>query len=117
MAYVSLLCLGFAAGAQVVSFGVVKDINPDNTIGTASGFNNMAVIIGAAIFQPLVGHMLEWHWSGVMYHGAPVYTAAAYHRAMWLIPLIYVLGFIISLFFIKETYCEPSFKKQHYHMK
>lgn len=106
MTYPCAFMLGFAAGAQTTSFAIVKDNNLPSNMGTASGFNNMSVIIGAAIFQPLVGHLLEWHWNGAMSHGAPVYTAAAYHHAMDVIPLIYVIGAIVSWFFIEETYCQ-----------
>lgn len=110
LAYPCAFMLGFAAGAQPVTFGIVKDINMPSNMGTASGFNNMAVIIGAAIFQPLVGHLLEWHWNGVMSHGAPVYTAFAYHHAMEVIPVIYILGVVLAVFFINETNCEPVYK-------
>lgn len=113
-AYPCAFALGFAAGAQVVSFGLVRDINPAYTMGTASGFNNMVVILGAVIFQPLVGHMLEWHWDHKMVHGSPLYAPAAYHHAMSVVPWIYVAGIILTVFFIKETYCENTAQPNHH---
>ncbi|PIQ43338.1 MAG: MFS transporter [Gammaproteobacteria bacterium CG11_big_fil_rev_8_21_14_0_20_46_22] len=115
VAYVCVFLLGFAAGAQSVTFGLVRDINPAYTMGTASGFNNMAVILGAVIFQPLVGHMLGWHWNHAMLHGAPVYAAAAYQHAMSVIPWIFVAGIVLTLFFIKETRCQNVVQPNHHH--
>ena len=57
--YFVLLVLGLGAGGQTVSFAVVKDNNPPELVGTASGFNNLAVLIGGAVFQPLVGVFLN----------------------------------------------------------
>ncbi len=45
--YVVLFMLGFGAGGQTVSFAVVKDNNPAHLVGTASGFNNLSVLVVA----------------------------------------------------------------------
>jgi sugar phosphate permease len=111
-----LFLLGVSSGTQAVAFGLVKDINPASTMGTATGFNNMAVIIGAAIFQPLVGHLLQVHWQGVMRHGVPVYSANNYYHALLILPLTYVLGLVAVAFFIKETHCQSQTEQHHYHL-
>ena len=102
--YVVLFILGFGAGGQTVSFAVVKDNNPAHLVGTASGFNNLSVLVGGAIFQPLVGVMLH-HSEGLEFaRGVPIYTVSAYQHALLVMPCCYLLSLILSLWFIKESH-------------
>lgn len=107
--YVFLFMYGVAASAQAITFGVVQDNNPPSVAGTALGFNNMAVIFGGLVVQPVIGILLKSSWTGEMLHGAPVYSAANYLTAFSIIPLCSVLGIIVSIFFLKETHCEASY--------
>lgn len=107
--YVLLFLYGVAASAQAITFGVVQDNNPPNVAGTALGFNNMAVIFGGLVVQPVIGILLKSSWAGEMLHGAPVYSLANYLTAFSLIPLCSVLGIIISIFFLKETHCKVCY--------
>jgi len=99
-----LFVLGLGAGGQSVSFAVVRDYNPPQLVGTASGFNNLSVLIGGSIFQPLVGILLQqsndWH----MHHGVPVYGVHAYQYALLVMPLCYLLSLVVVLFFLKESH-------------
>lgn len=106
MMYVFLFLFGLAATGQSLSFGLVKDLHPNNVVGTAIGFNNMAVVAGGALFQPLVGILLQMHWAGQSVSGAPVYTLSDYRSAMIILPLCYLVGTFISKRFLKETYCQ-----------
>ncbi len=106
--YMVLFVLGFGAGGQTVSFAVVKDNNPTHLVGTASGFNNLSVLLGGAIFQPLVGVILHhsdgWH----LVHDVPVYDLNSYQTALLVMPLCYLASLILALWLIKESY--PSSK-------
>jgi MFS family permease len=105
MMYPVLFMFGLAASGQALSFAVVKDNNSNHVTGTAIGFNNLAVVLGGAIFQPLAGVILHKHWEGHYLHGVPMYHIGDYVAAMSLIPFCGVLGLIMSIFFIKETHC------------
>ena len=102
--YVVLFFLGIGAGGQTVSFAVVKDNNSSHLVGTASGFNNLSVLIGGAIFQPLVGVILhrssDWH----LVNGVPVYMISGYQKALFVMPCCYLASLIIALVFIKESH-------------
>ncbi|OCH99277.1 MFS transporter [Legionella jamestowniensis] len=111
--YAVLFILGFGAGGQTVSFAVVKDNNPPELVGTASGFNNLSVLVGGAIFQPLVGVILHHSsdWSTV--NGIPVYPIENYNQALLVMPLCYLASLIIALFLLKESHpghVEPRLK-------
>lgn len=108
--YVLLFVFGFAAAGQALSFGVVQDNNPPRVSGTATGINNMAVIIGGIVLQPLVGFILKSHWHGEMWNHAPVYSLSDYHLALLIVPLSSLLGLIVAMFFLKETHCRPQYE-------
>lgn len=102
MMLLGLTALGFAAGGQTLSFALVKDNNLPEYIGSASGFNNMSVLVGATIFQPFFGIILkaigDFHYEGL----APVYSVSSYKYSFLMIPLIYIVGLFTVTFLIKE---------------
>mgnify|MGYP001156978311 CR=1 FL=1 len=104
-----LFVFGLGSGAQSVSFAVVKDNNPPNLVGTASGFNNLSVLVGGAIFQPLVGIFLHrsetLHWI----NNAPVYSLKAYQWALMVMPVSYLISLLIVQFLMKESH--PDYRK------
>jgi MFS family permease len=110
--YVCLFLFGLAASGQSLAFGVVKDNNPANVAGTAIGINNMATVAGGALFQPIIGLLLHVFWTGTLQHEVPFYSIADYRKAFIVLPFCYVFAFLISKFFIRETYCQS----QYYHV-
>lgn len=106
--YIAFFMIGFCCGAHPLCFALGKENNPLQISGTAVAITNMMIMSGGAIFQPLVGRLLDWHTnSPIGSNGLPTYTSADYTFALSVIPL----GIIISLFlslFLKETYCETK---------
>ena len=108
--YLVLFLLGFGAGGQTVSFAVVKDNNASELVGTASGFNNLSVVLGGAIFQPLVGVLLNHSGGATIINGVTTYSIASYQQALAIMPCCYLASLIIALWVINESY--PS-KGEH----
>jgi MFS family permease len=106
--YFCLFLFGLAASGQSLAFGVVKDNNYSSVVGTAIGINNMATVAGGALFQPVIGLLLQFYWNGTMHQGTPFYHVADYRKAFVILPLCYVLAFLIGNFLIKETYCQSQ---------
>jgi sugar phosphate permease len=105
--YILLFLFGAGITGQVISFGVIKDINPHHVVGTATGINNMFILLGGGIiFQPLVGVILHALWQGNMLNGTSIYSAASYQLALSIVPISFFVALIVSMFFIKETYCK-----------
>jgi MFS family permease len=100
-----LLCFGLSASAQSLSFALVKDNNPPAIVGTAIGINNMMVVIGGVLFQPLVGLFLRLGWNGDMENSVPVYAIHDYRVALVVIPVCFLIGLIVSLRYLRESYC------------
>ncbi len=91
-----LFLAGAACSGQALSFTVVKENNPSSAKGTAIAFNNMAVVISGALFQPIIGKLLESH------HMHRMCNNTHYKNALMIVLLSYVLSFLIAAFFIKE---------------
>lgn len=98
--FYGLLYSGF-----LLAFSVVKEINPLMISGTALGFMNTVNSLGGAIFQPIIGHLLDHVWDGKMVHDTPVYTLGNYQFALFSLVLVLLFAVVI-LPFIKETHCK-----------
>ena len=95
---VLLFVAGAACAGQALSFAVVKENNLHSEKATAISFNNMTVVISGAIFQPLIGKLIE---SGS--NATPgSYDIHHFKRGLYLVFFSYVLAFLIAIFFIKE---------------
>lgn len=108
-AYLTLFVLGLGAGGQTVSFAVVKENNSPELVGTASGFNNLSVLIGGAIFQPLVGYILQNTDSSHLVNGVHVYNISSYQTALLVMPLCFLGSLLIATFLLKESH--PAHRK------
>jgi MFS family permease len=100
MALAILLFLaGAACSGQALSFAVIKENNPDSIKATAIAFNNMAVVISGAIFQPLIGKFVVTHSA----NNVISYDPASFKYGLSILLLAYLMAFLIPLFLIKES--------------
>lgn len=100
--------IGFCCGAHPLCFALGKETNPNRISGTAVAVTNMLIMAGGAIFQPVVGKLLDLHTTCPLGpDGLPVYTANDYTFALSVIPIGVALGIFLSIF-IRETYCESQ---------
>ncbi len=104
MMYLALFVFGFGAGGQTVSFAVLNDTVPQELVGTASGFNNLSVLVGGAIFQPLVGVLLDRYGASHVVGNVMVYSVESYQKALFIVPVCFTLAIFIVLFVLKETH-------------
>ncbi len=108
--YILMFLFGFSASGCILTFTLIKEINVPATVGTAIGLNNMFVVGGGALLQPLVGVLLELRWDGQIANSVPVYSLHAYQVGMTVIPLCYVVALLLSVFAIRESYCQQQVK-------
>lgn len=109
--YVICFMIGFCCGGHPLTFALSKESNPIAISGTSVAITNMLIMAGGAIFQPLVGKLLDLHAEGaVNAQGLPIYNASDYLFALSVIPIGVAIGIFLSLF-LKETYCECQAKE------
>lgn len=104
--YTLLFTFGLSNPGVVVAYAVAGEINPHRVAGTSLGVANMlTIIIGALMFQPIVGKLMDISRGDALLADVAVYTAQDYYTALSILPVSLVLAFI-AVFFIKETRCE-----------
>jgi len=92
----------FGASAMALSFALAKESAPARLQGTVIGAVNMGVMTGTLIQMPLIGVILDHHWSGELVNGARQYGFAAYQSA-WLLLAGWTAGSTLLLTFTRET--------------
>lgn len=93
-----LFMAGAACAGQALSFAVVKENNTHAEKATAIAFNNMAVVISGAIFQPLIGKLIESNHTDTLAQ----YNISHFKQGLLIVFFAYVIGFLVALFLIKE---------------
>ncbi len=101
-----LLGIAVCASTFVVTFAFAKESVPARLGGTVSGIANMGVMLGGMLMQPLVGFMLDRHWTGGMAAGVRTYDFAAYQGSFAVILAWGALSLVL-LAFTRETFCRP----------
>ena len=96
-----LVCLlfgMFTSASVVIGFSATKELFPVQIAGTSIGLINLFPFAGGAVFQPVVGWILQSY-----HHENNIYTAAAYQSAFVVLLSCAVLALCCSLF-VKETF-------------
>jgi MFS family permease len=97
---------GFGGAAQIVCFASVRELNSPALSGTAIGVVNAFVTGTGAIYQPLIGWLLDGSWAGNMIGGARLYDLAGYRMAFGVLVAGLGVG-LVCTFLMRETRCEP----------
>ena len=98
-------CFGFSASGFFTSFAMIRELFPLFLVATILGIMNTFDALCEALFEPLVGAILDATWSGATSDGIHHFSLQSYHTALLVFPLTLLLA-LVSLFFIKETYCQ-----------
>jgi MFS family permease len=96
-----LLLFGAFSSFEVLCFAISRESCPKRLVATASAFTNSLIMLSGIVFQPLIGKILDWFWTGQTLHGDRVYSANSYQYALTILPLSFLLGFILT-FWLKE---------------
>ena len=104
---------GFVNTGLVCAYAISAEQHPSQLAGVSMAFANMMSVLVGAVFQPVVGWLLDCNWAGDLNaEGIRVYSADAYQHAMVLMPWLLVAAIGVS-FLIKETYQKNSAKTGH----
>lgn len=97
-----MLLLGFFVSSMLVSFPLNIENHPKQMSATIIGWTNMFIPIIGALFQPLIGFLLQ-----KIGHITALTAASSYdfHHAILILPIALALNLVI-LYFIRETYCQ-----------
>ena len=100
-----LICFGlgiFGSAVVVIGFTTNKELFPVQMAGTATGLVNLFPFAGGAVFQPILGYVLEKQG-----RIDTAFTTLGYQNAFMVLFVCAVIAMIASLFF-KETLVKPK---------
>ncbi|MBW2567171.1 MAG: MFS transporter [Deltaproteobacteria bacterium] len=96
--YLISLGLGiFSSAVVVIGFTTTKELFPVQMAGTSTGLVNLFPFAGGAVFQPVLGYLLERHGQ---IEGA--FTLAGYEEAFLALFVCGIIAFLATLF-LQET--------------
>jgi MFS family permease len=109
MPVLGLLCflVGFFGSAQIVCFALARETHAAALSGTAIGFVNGMVTGAGALFQPLVGWLLDLAWTGETSQGARLYAPESYRLAFASL-IVCCLAGLLCLAAVRETRYRPQ---------
>jgi sugar phosphate permease len=94
VSYFFFILMGVGIAGPSLSWALGKELNPPELSGTATSLVNTGGFLGVAIFQPLVGWVLD--------QGGGALTVADYRRACTVLAVISLVG-LVAAFRIPET--------------
>lgn len=97
------LLLGIITSAQIISYPLVVESNSKMISSSAVCVISMMCMISGAFIQPLAGFLLSLRGGAHITQGTMDYPTASYHFVLNILPIAFVLAFILGLL-IKETH-------------
>jgi MFS family permease len=101
-----LLVGGVASGSVPTCFAFTREHNRAERAATAMGLVNLLNMGTAAVFQPLLGWLLDLNWDGQLVDGARLYSVATYRTAFLSMVALGIIG-IVTAVLVRETRCQP----------
>ncbi len=98
----AFFALGVSASGQSIGFAMIAENFKPQFLAVGYGFNNAMLTAFAAINAPCIGLVLDYTKEG---------STLSLHEYLFVfngLIVIAVIGLILSIFFVKETYCKSS---------
>jgi sugar phosphate permease len=95
-----LLFFGFFTSSMLLCFAINSENNPLWATGVAVGFTNMLVMAGGAVFQPLVGYLLDVYAGVKPLQVVTQFSTHDFQLALTILPIC-LLCAVILVHFIK----------------
>lgn len=99
------ILLGLAATGQNIGFAIIAEQSGSQTKASALGLNNAFITLFSAILPLAVGWVIVWVGGSATAQGISLH---AYSAGLALLPAVYVLSFILSVLFVRETFAKPQ---------
>lgn len=101
--FIFLFICGFASCCHLLTFALIRETVPKALVSTGIGLNNMAVVSGGAILQPISGFLLDL--------GSGKTGIGQYHVGLTLVVVLYVIAFFDGLLLQRYVRLKSNSKK------
>lgn len=101
MIFILLFLYGMSNVGVSTAYAIASEIVPKDMSGTSMSFANMASVIIGALFQPIIGAILDFQAKP----GAAIahFSSTQYHHAMIVLPLCTLIS-LSACYFLRESY-------------
>lgn len=106
------ICIGLSATGQSLGVALMAESVYSHVQTTMMGLNNMVVMLFGAIIPSISGAIIHTA-NHVVKDGVTYYSEADFVKGLVLMPILYVIAFLLSIFGIKETFCRSQFEVIH----
>lgn len=101
---VLLFLIGILIGVELLTFTIARNITLDIYNATAMGFINGLISMVGFLFQPFLGRILDFFWSGeISESGVRIYSLENYQYAIFAVASTLVIS-VVMLLFVKDNY-------------
>ena len=97
--------LGLAATGQNIGFAAIAEHTNPDTKASALGLNNGLITLSGAVLPLAVGYLISLSSGSSDAQHLPL---RAFVFGLSLLPIIYLISLLVSVFLFKETYCKPQ---------
>ncbi|MED7819011.1 MULTISPECIES: MFS transporter [unclassified Francisella] len=101
--YLAFFCLGLGASGQSIGFAIIAEQSNSNCRAAALGVNNFLIMFSVGIGSPIISEIFDIFSS----QGKSV-SIQSYQLSLSLLLIFTAMGILISIFFIKETFCRST---------
>lgn len=102
--YVGYFALGIATASSSVAFATIAEKVPSNIRASALGLNNCLIMLAGGLMSPVIGALIDYSAGP----DAEYFISQDFFSSMVLLMILMIGAFIISFFFIGETFAKPQ---------
>ena len=95
--------LGLAASGQSLSFATISEHAPSKLKATSLGVNNTTIMLLGAIIPQFASSIIQRSAGG-----STPFVQQDFESGLAIMPILFSIAFVLSLFTIKETFCRSQ---------
>ncbi|MEY8765406.1 MULTISPECIES: MFS transporter [Francisella] len=101
--YLSFICLGLGASGQSIGFAIIAEQSSSGCRAAALGVNNFLIMLSVGVGSPIISEVFD-----LFSNQGKNPSVVSYQTSLSLLLVFTALGILISIFFIKETFCRSK---------
>lgn len=101
--YLSFICLGLGASGQSIGFAIIAEQSSSGCRAAALGVNNFLIMLSVGVGSPIISEVFD-----LFSNQGKNPSITSYQTSLSLLLVFTAIGVLISIFFIKETFCRSK---------
>ncbi|MEY8716019.1 MFS transporter [Francisella philomiragia] len=101
--YLSFIYLGLGASGQSIGFAIIAEQSSSGCRAAALGVNNFLIMLSVGVGSPIISEVFD-----LFSNQGKNPSITSYQTSLSLLLVFTALGVLISIFFIKETFCRSK---------